>query len=190
MIAHLTGKIINRTSSGLIIDVSGVGYWVDCTHSFLKNCQLDQEISVYTHQYVREDEVSLYGFETLEQLQLFRHLISISGIGPRLAIGIIDRAEPEEIIKAIGREDLSFFTTVPGIGKKNAARIVLELKTKLTDQAISGLPSEPETGEVVDALRSLGFVKKEILPVIQDLPSDWSLEKKVKETLKRLSHKG
>lgn len=189
MIAHLTGKVIKRTPSGLILDVNGVGYWVDCVRSLLENCQPDQEISLYTHQYVREDEVFLYGFESLEQLQLFRHLISTSGIGPRLGIGVINCANPDEIIKAIGREDLSFFTTVPGIGKKNAARIILELKTRLTDQAISGLPSDPEIDEVVEALKSLGFAKKEILPVVKGLPGKWSLEEKVKEALKRLSYK-
>ncbi len=187
MIAHLKGMVIDLTSDGVILDVRGVGYWVDCPLSFLQTVSVDQEIELYTHQYIREDEISLFGFEAFEQLNLFRQLLKISGIGPRLAIGIIDRGTPDEIVKAIGTEDISFFTAVSGVGKKGAARIVLELKSKLTDIAISGIPKGPEDDEVVQALTSLGFAKKEVTPVLGELDSSAPIEERVKLALKKLS---
>jgi Holliday junction DNA helicase RuvA len=114
-------------------------------------------------------------------------LLSISGIGPRLAVGIIDRGEPESVVQAITRGDLSFFTAVPGVGKKNAARIVLELKSRLTDEIVSGLSGDTQADEVVEALRSLGFSKREIAPVLQKIKPDLPVEDKIKEALKHLS---
>lgn len=189
MIAHLTGKIIKVLNNGLILDVNHVGYLINCPKSLLEKSQVDQEGSYFTHQHVREDEISLYGFETYEQLKLFRNLLSISGIGPRLATGIIERGSPEEVIKAIGREDLSFFTAVSGVGRKNAARIILELKNRLTNQIITGLPNEVDQENVLEALKTLGFTKKEIAPVLRNISADLPLEMKVKHALKQLSIK-
>lgn len=187
MIAHLSGKIINLSTDSLILEVNGVGYWVSCPNYILDKCQVEQTLSIFTHQYIREDEISLYGFASLDQLKLFRNLLTITGVGPRLAMGIINRGSPDEIVKAIGSEDLTFFTAVPGVGKKNAARVILELKTKLTAQAISGLPKERVEDEVIQGLRTLGFSKKEILAVLPEIPAELPIEAKIKEILKKFS---
>lgn len=160
MIAYLRGKIISKNLNSMIIDVSGVGYQVFSGEKFLNELGLGQEVEVYTHHQVREDASDLYGFKSPEDLELFVLLLSVSGVGPKSALGVLQMATSDEVKEAIIRGDAGLLTKVAGIGQKTAERIVLELKTKVLRSAKgTGLiDSLPVSGsDEIDALMSLGY---------------------------------
>ncbi|MGD0272229.1 MAG: Holliday junction branch migration protein RuvA [Gaiellaceae bacterium] len=131
MIARLRGRPAGRGTEGLILDVNGVGYLVHATPRALARADGD-EMTVETYLHVREDALSLYGFADAEERELFIQLLSVSGIGPKVALAIVSGSAPAELKRAIVREDTARFQAIPGIGKKTAQRVVLELKEKLT----------------------------------------------------------
>jgi Holliday junction DNA helicase RuvA len=131
MIARLRGKPVGRGAEGLILDVNGVGYLVHATPRALAKSD-GAELTVETYLHVREDALSLYGFADSEERELFIQLLSVSGIGPKVALAIVSGSTPAELRRAIAREDTARFQAIPGIGKKTAQRVVLELKEKLT----------------------------------------------------------
>lgn len=160
MIAYLRGKIISKNLNSMIIDVSGVGYQVFSGEKFLNELGLGQEVEVYTHHQVREDASDLYGFKSPEDLELFVLLLSVSGVGPKSALGVLQMATSDEVKEAIIRGDAGLLTKVAGIGQKTAERIVLELKTKVLRSAkgTSLIDSLPVSGsDEIDALMSLGY---------------------------------
>jgi len=130
MIDFLRGNIAYIESDYAVIDVNGIGYQVYCSNPFALQSR-ESEVVLYTHQHVREDAILLYGFPTREEQAMFRKLLDVSGIGPRVALGILAGGRPEAVAAAIQREDLGYLTKLPGIGKKTAQRIVLDLKDKL-----------------------------------------------------------
>ncbi|GIP31388.1 Holliday junction ATP-dependent DNA helicase RuvA [Paenibacillus sp. J2TS4] len=119
-----------------VLDVHGVGYRVFCAHPYSLGGHSDEPVTLYIHYHVREDATLLYGFPTREEQTLFRRLIEVNGIGPKVALGILSAGNPEAVITAIVQENLSFLTKLPGIGKKTAQRIILDLKDKLGDLTI------------------------------------------------------
>src|SRR3954452_19174651 len=132
MIAHLRGRLLEKHPNRVIVDVQGVGYEAQVPLStFYDLVEPGAEVSLRIHTHVREDALSLYGFATLLELQLFERLISVSGIGPKLALAVLSGIEPNELIAAIKQSDIARLTGIPGIGKKTAERIGLELKDKL-----------------------------------------------------------
>jgi len=153
LIARLRGKNAGLTPAGLILDVNGVGYLVHATPSVLRRG--GEELTVETYLHVREDTMQLYGFASAEERDLFVHLLSVSGVGPKVALAIVSGSTPAELRRAIALDDTARFEAIPGIGKKTAQRVVLELKEKLGSAAT---PSEP-SGELLarDALVELGW---------------------------------
>ena len=131
MIAYLNGTIINKGKGFAIIRVSDVGYKVFLNPTMLAEIVVGQELELYTHQYVREDSLDLFGFSSVSELELFELLISVSGVGPKSALGVLSVAGPEDIKNSIMRGDSHLLTKVSGIGKKTAERIVLELREKV-----------------------------------------------------------
>jgi Holliday junction DNA helicase RuvA len=131
MIAFLQGKVINKGQNYAIIEVNNIGYQVFCGESFLNSFKIDEEIKVFTHHQVREEASDLYGFKNIDDLELFELLITVSGVGPKSALGVLTIASSNEVKEAIVNEDVSLLTKVSGIGKKTAERLVLELKTKV-----------------------------------------------------------
>jgi Holliday junction DNA helicase RuvA len=129
VIARLRGKRAGVTTAGLVLDVNGVGYLVQATPSVL--AREGDELTVETYLHVREDALQLYGFASADERDLFVHLLSVSGVGPKVALAIVSGSTPAELRKAIVREDTARFEAIPGIGKKTAQRVVLELKEKL-----------------------------------------------------------
>src|SRR5436309_1813778 len=129
MIARLRGRIAGRAGPGLIIDVNGVGYLVHATPSVQRFG--DGEITVETHTVVREDALQLYGFATAEERELFELLLGVSGVGPKVALAILSGSTPAELRRAIARDDTARFEAIPGIGRKTAQRVIMELKEKL-----------------------------------------------------------
>ena len=132
MIARLRGKPVGSTPDGLVLDVGGVGYLVAATPSALRHAKGADEITVETYLHVREDTMQLYGFADRAERELFVQMLTVNGIGPKVALAIVSGSPAEELRRAIVREDTARFKAIPGIGKKTAERIVLELKEKMS----------------------------------------------------------
>lgn len=165
MIAFLRGRILDKQPNQLIVDVQGVGYLVHVPLStFYEAGEVGQEAGLRIHTHVREEALQLYGFLSLLEQQLFERLINISGIGPKLAIAVLSGIEPHDFIGAVQRADLARLTAIPGVGRKTAERIVLELKDRLAQFAV--LPgqtpapvaaSERLRDDLLSALQNLGY---------------------------------
>src|SRR2546423_10097624 len=156
MIASLRGKPVARTPEGLVLDVGGVGYLVHATPRALARADGVPEVTLPTYLAVREDALQLYGFADADERELFVHLLAVNGIGPKVALTIVSGSRPADLRKAILLEDTKRFEAIPGLGKKTAQRVVLELKEKLGGAADpTGSPGSP--GPVPSgALRWLG----------------------------------
>jgi len=156
MISFLRGKIINKGLNYAIVEVAGLGYQVFLSETLLNDFKKDSEIEIYTHHQVREEASDLYGFKTLDDLELFELLLTVSGVGPKSALGVLAIASAGDIKEAIIRGDANLLTKVAGIGKKTAERLVLELKTKILriGGAIATLNSSSALlgGDEIDAL--------------------------------------
>lgn len=157
MIAHLRGKLAQKDPARVIVDVNGVGYEVFVpltTYTALP--ETGSEVSIDVHTHVREDIIALYGFSTRRERTIFEKLMTISGIGPKLAITILSGGSVEDLVGAIKRSDLARLTAIPGVGRKTAERIILELKDKLQDFAEAQAKSGVEV-DVLSALENLGY---------------------------------
>lgn len=167
MIAYLSGNVLRRAGNLLVVDVQGVGYGVHVsTYTFGKTIGAD-EIALHIYTHVREQEITLYGFQSPDEQELFEALITISGVGPKAAMNILSIADPQTILTAIAQGDAPLLTKVSGIGKKTAERIVLELGNKVQG-LIDALPQKTDGGaqphadaDAIDALVSLGYAVAE-----------------------------
>lgn len=189
MIGLLKGMVELRDDPYILIDVSGVGYKVLVNSDILSSYQKGDAITLFTYTHVREDLLELYGFATHQDLKLFEQLISVSGVGPKTALGIFLLGSSEEIIHAIVKGNVSFFTGVSRLGKKNAQKIIIELKNKvggIGDLDLSN-SSDFHSDEVIETLQALGFTVQEAGHAIRAM--DGSLkttQEKVKFALKFL----
>jgi holliday junction DNA helicase RuvA len=188
MIASLSGTVRHKDLNLLVVDVGGVGYKVSVTPDVAVEATLSQPIFLWTYLAVREDALDLYGFLDRETLDLFGLLITISGIGPKTALGILNVASPATLRQAVGSGDTSYLTRVSGIGKKNAEKIVLELKDKLKyteeDQSVD-VRSE---GDALEALISLGYSERDARAALKKVPKETTgASERVKAALKLLS---
>lgn len=179
MIAGLRGRVYTKTVDSLFVDVNGVIYQVGTSANTLgQTGEPGAEVTVVTRMIVREDQVSLYGFVSSDELRLFDTLISVTGVGPRLACAVLSRFPTDQLHSAIASENASLLATVPGIGQKTASRLILEMRGKLP--ALQGtVPrsgSSPIPGatvdEVVEALQSLGYSPAEIATSVNAIPVD------------------
>jgi Holliday junction DNA helicase RuvA len=159
MIAHLRGKLAQKNPARVVVDVNGVGYevFVPLT-TFTALPDTGSEVSIDVHTHVRDDVIALYGFSTRRERLIFEKLMTISGIGPKLAVTILSGGSVQDLVSAIKRSDLARLTAIPGVGKKTAERIILELKDKLQDFADEPAKSRVES-DVLSALENLGFVR-------------------------------
>lgn len=180
MIRFLEGDVMDISEDGAVIFAAGIGYAVAPVGMQLLR---DQHVRLWIHDLVREDRRELYGFESKDTLEVFEKLIEISGIGHKLAQKMLSTHKPEEIIRRIVAEDIAFLTSLPGIGKKTAQKIILELKGVLVqDEA----PIQEVDTDVIDALVSLGYPKKDALDVLPALEGS-STEGKIRHALQLLS---
>jgi holliday junction DNA helicase RuvA len=165
VIARLFGKIADKHPNRLIVDVSGVGYDVQVPLStFYVSADVGGEMALRIHTHVREDQLALYGFATELELMMFERLIAISGIGPKLALAVLSGIEPRELAGAIQRNDLARLTAIPGVGKKTAERMCVELRDRLP-KAIEATPASPADSlreDLVSALANLGYHRQAI----------------------------
>ena len=176
MIARLRGTKAGVTPAGLVVDVGGVGYLVQVTPSVLRTP--GDEVTVETYLHVREDALQLFGFGSAEERDLFVHLLSVNGVGPKVALAIVSGSTPAELRRAIALEDTARFEAIPGIGKKTAQRVVLELREKLGSAVDAPERSGVAAGELVarDALVGLGYsvveAERALAAVDPDLPAE------------------
>ncbi|OGD64424.1 Holliday junction DNA helicase RuvA [Candidatus Berkelbacteria bacterium RIFOXYA2_FULL_43_10] len=187
MLGFLKGKVINSQAGKIIVDTGGVGYRVSVLP--IKNYQIEKEYELFIHHHIREDLSDLYGFDTSRELEMFENLITANGVGPKAAMNILSNGNPEKISEAIATEDINFFKSISGIGSKVSAKIIVELKSKVSNEAIIGaFSSKDEFDEVSEALMSLGFKKSDISILAKSMPKDLkSNEDKVKWFLKNSS---
>ena len=191
MIGRLHGRLIEKTPPQILIDVNGVGYEVDVPMSTFCNLPAEgQEITLLTHFVVREDAMLLYGVATAAERQTFRALIRISGIGPRIALAVLSGMSTNDFAAAVENGDAALLTRVPGIGKKTAERLVLELKGKLVGSAFAGalLPAASASqADITSALVALGYSEREAQTAVRTLPADISVSDGIRQALKSLS---
>jgi Holliday junction DNA helicase RuvA len=155
MIAHLRGRLLQKHPNRVTIDVQGVGYEAHVPLStFYGLPEAGGEVSLRIHTHVREDALMLYGFATMLELQLFERLISVSGIGPKLALAVLSGIEPNDLVTAIKQSDIARLTGIPGVGKKTAERMGLELKDKLSAFATAETSTSPLGGTVGESMRT------------------------------------
>lgn len=190
MIGFLKGKIIHKHKNYLLIDVRDVGYKVFVSNALFTDFNLEREVQLFIFTNVKEDEISLYGFQTEKELSLFEKLISISGIGPRLALDIL--GSPIYIIQnAVLKNDPNLLTEIKGIGKKTAERVILELKNKIDlddfDLGDAKVKDQLIDHDIILALEGLGYERNKIIKKFQDLPGEIeTLEEKIKWFLQNL----
>ena len=192
MIAFLRGRLLEKHPNRVVVDVHGVGYDVHVpVSSFYGMAEAGGEIALRVYTHVREDTIALFGFSTPLELQLFERLIAVSGIGPRLALAVLSGIEPDDLIQAVQRGDVARLTAIPGIGKKTAERIALELKDRLGAMArVAPTPAASVRDDVVSALLNLEYhraaVEKAVDAALSENPAA-SFEAALRSSLKRLS---
>lgn len=185
MIGFIEGKVISRRANNIIVlTASGVGYKV-----YLPIGLADKnKVELFIYHHVREDSNDLYGFGCVEELEVFELLLSVSGVGPKAALSLVSGLGKDSILKAISEGDVTAFKAIPGIGNKVAAKIIVELKSKVAGGA--GQTLIPEEDETLEALVALGFKKNEIIPYLAKIPKDVkSVQDKLKFFLKSVGKK-
>lgn len=191
MIGRLQGKLVEKAPPQILIDVNGVGYEVDVPMSTFCNLPVEgQPVTLLTHMVVREDAQLLYGFATASERQAFRALIRISGIGPRMALAVLSGMSPNDLADAVEQGNTGLLTRVPGIGKKTAERLVLELKGKLNGSAFAsttGPTTSAIQNDIVSALIALGYSEREAQSAVRQLPPDVTVNDGIRLTLKALA---
>lgn len=197
MFAYIKGNLEQKTNTYVVIDVGGIGYKIFMATKAIEDLgEIGNVVKVHTHYYVREDNISLYGFNTNEELRMFELLLQVSGIGAKSAIAMLSEISPSSFALAVISDDISQLVKIPGIGKKTAARIILELKDKLkTEEAIAkteevkiSIANEEETSEAIAALQVLGYTRKEIEKVFEKIDTKkLELEEIIKQALKYLA---
>lgn len=198
MIGYLHGRVIALHTDYCLLDVHGVGYRVFVANSTRTKLRQKEEASLFVYTSVREDAIVLYGFATEEEYDLFLQLIGVSGIGPKVALGILSAITVEGLCRAIQNKQASVLTKLPGIGKKSAERLILELKDKVAfrgsaEEELLTIENDGEVGddaasEAMAALQSLGYTPSEIAPVIRKTAKYKTTEAIIKASLKELSH--
>lgn len=192
MISHLHGKLMEKTPPQIVIDVHGVGYEVDVSmQTFYSLPPLHENIQLYTQLIVREDAHLLFGFASKAERATFRQLIKVSGIGAKTALGILSAMTTDELAQAIAEEDVKRLASAPGIGKKTAERMVLELRGKLvTENSTHGLfapaPAVDETDDIISTLLALGYNEREAKAAVKGIPAGTEVGEGVRLALKNL----
>jgi holliday junction DNA helicase RuvA len=189
MIGRLTGLLVEKSPPQLLVDVTGVGYEVDVPMSTFYNLPgLGERVTLLTHFVVREDAQLLFGFLTASERNTFRQLIKISGVGPRMALALLSGLSVSELAQAITTQDSARLVKVPGIGKKTAERLLLELKGKLgADLALPAHVANDAQADILQALVALGYSDREASAALKSLPVDIGVSDGIKLALRSLA---
>ena len=191
MIGRLSGKLIEKQPPQIIVDVQGLGYEVDVPMSTFYNLPgLGETITLFTHLVVREDAHLLYGFGSDDERRTFRQLLKISGVGPKLALSVLSGLSVADLAQTVAMQETGRLTKIPGVGKKTAERLVLELRDKLDHvSSVAGSSATPKasSGDVLNALLTLGYNEREAQWALKQIPNDLSVSESIRQALKQLS---
>ena len=190
MIGKISGKLIERHPPQVVVDVHGVGYEIDVPMStFYQLPANGSEVTLYTHLIVREDAHQLYGFASEQERRVFRQLLKISGVGARTALSVLSGMSVSDLYEAVSAQDSGRLIRVPGIGRKTAERLLLELKDKLDVMVVSATATAAAgtTGDILNALLALGYNGKEAQWAIRQLPGSTAVTEGIRQALKLLS---
>jgi Holliday junction DNA helicase RuvA len=189
VIGRLSGRLVEKHPPQIIVDVGGVGYEVDVPMStFYQLPATGEPVTLHTHQVVREDAHQLFGFATDEERRVFRQLLKISGVGARLALAVLSGLSVADLHAAVSAQDGSRLTRIPGVGKKTAERLLLELRDKLDATVTAGTATSAARGsDVLNALMALGYNDREASWAVKQLPDDVPLADGIRQALKLLS---
>lgn len=174
MIGYLEGRVITRQDERLVVLTSGgVGYEVNVPLTVARDVTRDAESTqLHVTTVVRDNEIALYGFADTGGKQLFQMLLKASGVGPRMALNFLSSFSPPDLVNAILNQDVALLSTIPGVGKKTAAKLCVELSDRLNKDSVSPASAAPSQGELISALTNLGFPEKDVIPVIRQLAGD------------------
>ncbi len=193
MYAFFKGKIDKIYNNRIILDVNDIGYEIYIPESDIYTLNIGEMVKIYTYLHVREDEMKLFGFKSSESLEFFKKLITVSGVGPKAAIGIISKVDTESLCVAIATENVSALKSVPGIGPKMAQKIIFELKDKVLKEKVDEIQNKvkektnPNIEEATTALEVLGYTQKQIKEVIEKIDiQDDSVEDIIRKVLKQM----
>ena len=190
MIGRIQGQLIESNPPHVLVDVHGVGYEIDVPMSTFYNLpNQGSEVTLLTHMIVREDAQLLYGFLTAEERETFRILLKVSGIGARTALAVLSGLSVADLVNAVALQDAASLTRVPGIGKKTAERLILELKDKLTGALPSGSglsAINSVTSDIINALIGLGYTDREARAAVKKLPEDVSVSDGIRMALQNI----
>ncbi len=190
MISHICGEIAHQGEGFVVLDVNGIGYKINVTKPALKELANKKgKVKLYTHLNVREDALTLYGFTTASELEMFKLLLSVTRVGPQIALNILSQIKIEELAGAIIHEDEKILTRISGIGQKNAKRLILELRDKIKKKMEGYVPASDTNYDAVSALVSLGFAKRESEEAVNAVSSglkEPSVETLIKAALLKL----
>ncbi|MFC0561827.1 Holliday junction branch migration protein RuvA [Halalkalibacter alkalisediminis] len=196
MIEYISGKLVDIETQYIVVDHHGLAYQIFCPNPYTYQTNVGQDVLIYTYHYVREDLIRLFGFKSKEERALFEKLLNVSGIGPKGALAILATGQPEHVVQAIEEEDETYLVKFPGVGKKTARQIILDLKGKLDDFAPNLFKQETvaltlkskeneSLEEALEALRALGYVEKELKKVRPHLEEEeMSIDGYIKKALK------
>lgn len=188
MIGHIRGSILGVVPDRVVVDVGGVGYEVTMTpRSIAQMGGRGETVSLNTHLHVREDGMILFGFLSAEERDLFRVLLGASGVGPKVALSILGVLSPQELTRAVAAEDIDALTRAPGVGKRGAQKIVLDLKPRIADLEAEILDGDSNLSRVRQALEGLGYSGPEIREALSSLDSSLPLQDLIRSALKELA---
>ncbi|WP_430432563.1 Holliday junction branch migration protein RuvA [Methyloversatilis sp.] len=189
MIGRLTGSLLEKNPPRILLDVQGVGYEVDVPMSTFYNLPaIGERVTLHTHFVVREDGHFLFGFGAPSELAAFRQLVKISGIGPRMALAVLSGMSVDELARVVAMQEAGRLTKIPGIGKKTAERLLLELRDKLMPTASLAAAVAPDAGaDILNALMALGYSDREAQAALKTLPEGVSVSDGIRQALKALS---
>lgn len=197
MFAYITGLVEEKYENSIVIDVNGIGYLVQTTASTLRSVKgIGDTVKLYTYLYVREDALILYGFYTKDERSMFERLISVTGIGPKGALGILSTLSAADLALAIVTDNVGLLTKAPGVGKKTAHRLILELKEKIEKHELldasagkSFIEGDSQLQEAIYALIALGYDRAEAVRAIESIESvDMTVEDMIVQALKKIDH--
>lgn len=189
MIAQIRGTVIEKLQGSIIVDVHGVGYEVLVPTIDFDRSPLSEEVRLYTYFHVRENAQELFGFASLNAKRLFEKLISVSGVGPKVAMSVMGLGDEKRISSAIAGGNIAFITGAPGVGKRVAEKITVELRGKVEDFAVSTDAQGAEGDDAVDALVVLGYPKNLSVSVLAEIETELTTQERVRRALKEISGK-
>lgn len=178
MIAYLSGTVLSKQDRSMVLNVNGTGYLVYVTRGLIEKTRENEKLELFIHTNVREDDISLYGFSNKDEWQFFKLLLTVSGVGPKSALEILNMPMPR-VKTAIAKKDVAILSTIPGIGKKTSERIIVDLHGKVKEELFEEQASAPTHEDIIQALTTLGYNRQHVIQGLKKIPSAITSEEEI-----------